>query len=417
MKRLKRITGLTLACILTLSLFACSTPSPNDGKPGGKNSKTVLLTEGFPAGTSSGRAIDDAFVKAYSEFASGMFREAVKGGAKLLSPYSAYVALAMVMNGAEGQTLAEMQQTFGLTDAELNAYLKALADRYNEGESVTVTNSVWLNNTFQAKVRDEFLSTVAGYYSAEVYTADFMDNKTVGDMNAWVYEKTKKRIKEIVEDLDPSAVALLFNCLTFDGKWVDPFEASLTKEADFHKEDGTVSKVDMMVGEAGRYFEGENYVAIEKSYENSFSFRAYLPKEGTSVRELAESLNGEKLVNPGTYDGKAYLEMPKFKFESDDMELIPILQSLGMKEAFGVNANFSRMVKDDLPVMISDVRQKTFIEVDEEGTKAAAVTVVEMRCLSAAPEIINHRVILDRPFVYVIYDEQNGIPLFIGIYE
>ena len=418
MMRFQKITGIALACILAFGLCACSTPDGgdlNDIKANGK--KTVLLTEGFQAGTSSGKEIDEAFLKAYNEFAAGMFREAVKGGAKFLSPYSAYVALAMVMNSADGETLAEMQKTLGLSDDALNAYLKVLADRYNSNESVMVTNSVWFNGDFREMVRDEFLSTVAGYYSAEVYSADFADRNTVKDMNAWVKRNTKDRIEEIIERLDPMTVSVLFNCLTFDGKWSDPFEEEATKEADFHKEDGSVVKVSMMSGEAGSYFEGENYVGISKSYEGGYCFRAYLPKEGTSVYEVVESLNGERLINPGTYDGKAYLKMPKFKYESDKMELVPVLQALGIRQAFDTRANFNRLTKTPQPIMISDVYQKTFIETNEEGTKAAAVTVIEMRCYAAAPVQINHEVVLDRPFVYAICDEYDGFPLFIGIYD
>ena len=172
----------------------------------------------------------------------------------------------------------------------------------------------------------------------------------------------------------------------------------------------------MMSGTAELYYEGENYICIEKCYENGYIFRAYLPNEGVTVAELTESLTAEQLITPGIYDGKAILYMPKIHFESDAMNLIPSLYNLGMKSAFGAKAEFGRMMKTN-PVYITKVVHKTFLDIDEEGTKAAAATAIEMKCYAAAPQPIDHTVTLDRPFLYAIIDETNGVPLFIGTYE
>lgn len=417
MRRSKKWIAMILAGVMAFGLCGCTGKDPGGDKPWKPAEKTVCLTEGIKTGTSSGRETDEAFRKAYNTFAAGLFREARKTiGAEFISPYSAYAALAMVMNGADGETLSAMQNVFGLPADELNLYLKTLADRYNVDQSVSVANSVWLNGDFTERVREEFLQTVADYYAAEAFAADFYDPRTREDMNHWVEEKTLGRIHNMMEQLDPAMVMVLFNCLTFDGKWADPFEVDNTKEEDFHKDDGTVTRVQMMEGKAENYFETETYVGFSKNYEDKYYFRAYLPKEGMTASKLAETLTAEQLTNPGTYDGKAHIKMPKINFRSEGMDLIPALRELGMGNAFGT-ADFSKLTKSGELIHISEVMQKTYLEIDEEGTKAAAATEVGMKCYAVAPQPIEHNVFLDQPFVYAIYDSYNDIPLFIGIYE
>lgn len=418
MKRMKKWIALALAGSMAFGLCGCSGGNdPGEKRKKMQGAKTSCLTEGIQAGSSNSKEPDEVFRRAYGQFAAGLFRETYKSGAEFISPYSAYAALAMIMNGADGVTLEEMSKTFGLSATELNAYLKVFADRYNSGKSVTVANSVWFNGTFRDEVREEFLKIVAGYYSAEAFSADFSDPKTLGDMNAWVEDKTLGRIKDMMDNLDPQMVMVLFNTLTFDGKWADPFEVEATKEEDFKKANGQSSRVQMMSGEAEAFFESETYIGFEKNYEDGFYFRAYLPKEGYTAKQLVEAFTGGQLAKPGTYDGKAYVKMPKITLKSGNMDLIPALTALGMGSAFGTAANFGRLTKNGIPIMISEVNQKTFLEIDEEGTKAAAATEVGTRCYAVAPVPVNHTVVLDSPFIYMIGDRTSDIPLFIGIYE
>ncbi|MBO4696243.1 MAG: serpin family protein [Lachnospiraceae bacterium] len=418
MNRKKKWIALVLAGTMAFGLYGCKGGNdPGENRDRIQGEKTSCLTEGIQAGSSNAKEPDDVFRKAYGQFAAGLFRETYKTGAEFISPYSAYAALAMVLNGADGATLEDMCKTFGLSADELNAYLKVFADRYNNGQSVTVANSVWFNGSFREEVRKEFLQTVAGYYSAEAFSADFSDPKTLGDMNAWVEEKTLGRIKDMLDQLDAGAVMVLFNTLTFDGKWADPFDKEATKEEDFRKAGGQTGRVQMMSGEAEAYFESETYIGFEKNYEDGFYFRAYLPKEGYTAKQLAEALSGDQLANPGTYDGKAYVKMPKITLKSNMMDLIPALTALGMGSAFGGAANFSRITNSGVPILISEVNQKTYLEIDEEGTKAATATEVGLRCYAAAPVPVNHTVVLDSPFIYMICDRTTDIPLFIGIYE
>ncbi|MBR5667815.1 MAG: serpin family protein [Lachnospiraceae bacterium] len=412
---MRKLTAILLTIVIAVSICACGTVEKDDREKK-KNGATKELTEGMASGSSQSKTPDEAFLEAYAAFSLGLMKECRKNGYSFVSPYSAYAALSMVVNGADGQTLSEMLTLLGLPEDGLNAYMLALADRYNEEGEVSVANSVWMNKPFEEDVKESFLKSVVDYYRASVFSADFTNPNTVGEMNRWVEQKTKNRIHELITQLDPMGTMTLINCLTFDGIWSDPFKEDNTKEADFHNEDGTVKKVQMMKGEAENYFTGKNYTGIEKYYENGYCFRAYLPNEGTTANELLNSLTEEQLVKPGTFDGKAYLSMPKFKFESDAMDLIPVLSALGMRTAFTPGADFSRMMKTS-SVLISEVIQKTYIEVDEEGTKAAAATEVGMKCYAVAPQPVEHIVSLDRPFVYAIVDELTGAPLFIGIYE
>ena len=412
---MRKLIAILLTAAISVSVCACGS-AVDDEKEKIEKVKTLELTEGTASGTSDKKDPDEAFQKAYAAFAANLFKECKKSGYSFVSPYSVYAALSMVVNGADGQTLSEMLSLLGLPENELNAYMLSLADRYNEGKEVSVANSVWLNESFKEDVQENFLKAVSGYYRASVFAADFTNKKTVGDVNKWVEQKTLYRIHELIDGLDPMSAMVLINCLTFDGKWSDPFKENGTKEADFHKENGTVTKVNMMSGTAELYYEGKNYICVEKCYENGYLFRVYLPNEGVTVAELTESLTAEQLVTPGTYDGKAILYMPKIHFESDAMDLIPSLYNLGMKTAFGTQADFRRMMKVN-PVMISKVVHKTFLDIDEEGTKAAAATAIEMKCYAAAPQPIDHTVTLDRPFLYAIVDSNNDVPLFIGTYE
>ncbi len=411
---MRKIIALILVLAFAASITACGS-AEQDEKEKSKG-KTGELTASMTAGTSQPKTPDEAFLQAYGTFAVNLFKETRKSGASFVSPYSAYAALAMVLNGADGQTLSEMLTVLGLSEKDMNEFLLFMAERYNKETVVSVANSVWMNQKYADNIKKSFLQACVDYYRASVFSADFGKQKTLHDMNKWVEEKTLERIHELVDHLEDSTVMILINCLTFDGKWKTPFTEGATREHAFTGRNGTVRNVQMMSGEAEIYYLGQNYEAIEKQYENGFAFRAYLPKEGISIDDLVAGLTAEQLVNPGEYDGKAILFMPKIHYESDPMDLIPPLAAMGMGSAFGTGADFSRMT-ENCPVMISEVIQKTFLDIDEEGTKAAAATEIGMKCYAAAPEPINHIVTLDRPFLYMIIDETTQTPLFIGVYE
>ncbi|MBO4325143.1 MAG: serpin family protein [Lachnospiraceae bacterium] len=410
MKRWKRITGIILAVTISASLCGCG--DKKRFKPKAKD--TVVLNADLKSGGSS-KSPDAAFKKAYADFTIGLFRELRKTGAEFVSPYSMYSVLAVAMNGAGGETLEEMRKVLGLSVSELNGYMKTFSDRYAKSEVVATADSVWVNSTYRKTIQKGFLQDATDYYRADVISADFNDKKTADDMNAWIRAKTLGRIEDMVspDELDVFTVMVLFNCLTFDGKWTKKFEKDATSDKPFHMDDGTTRTVKMMHGRADAYFETDDYVGIDKNYEDGFLFRAYLPKEGTA-EELLWKLDADRLINPGNYDGNAYLDLPRISLVSQEMDMTSALKALGMESAFSKSAaEFPKL--STVECYLEKVSQKTYLVVDEEGTKAAAASKGLFKAKSM--DYVPHQVTLDHSFIYGIYDAESGIPLFIGIYQ
>ena len=410
MVRFRKITGIFLAIAVAVSCCGCNNKR---FKPKGKD--TVVLTEKYTLSASSSRTPDKNFQQVYAKFSLGLFQQMRKEGAEFVSPYSVYAVLAIAMNGAGGQTLEEMKDVLGLPEAELNAYMKTLSDLYNKGEIVAVADSVWVNSPYRKSIKEDFLNIASGYYDADVISADFGSNETVKDMNNWVKAKTLGRISELIDkkELDNMTVMAVFNCLTFDGKWEKRFEKDATSDAPFTQDDGTSRTVKMMSGKAESYFETEEYIGIDKQYKEGYFFRAYLPKEGVTAEQLLNAMTAEQLINPGNYNGEAILKLPKITVKSAEMNMVSALQEIGIRKAFSEKeAEFPRL--STMECYLEKVCQKTFLEVDEEGTKAAAASKGLFKTKS---EPLYHEVILNRSFIYGIYDAANGIPLFIGIYN
>lgn len=411
MKRWKRVIGIVLAVTIAASLCGCG--DKKRFKPKGK--ETVVLTANLKSSGASSKTPGDIFKKAYAEFTIGLFRELRKTGAEFVSPYSMYSVLAVAMNGAGGETLSEMQNVLGLSGNELNEFMKTFSDRYSKSEVVTVADSVWINSPYRKTIQQDFLQDVSDFYKADVISADFNDRKTADDMNAWVKAKSLGRIEDMIspEELDALTVMVLFNCLTFDGKWAKKFEKDSTTEELFHKDDGTTRTVKMMHGKAESYYETDDYVCVDKQYKDGFLFRAFLPKEGTAD-QLLEKLDADLLLVPGTYDGGAYLDMPRISLVSLEMNMTEALKALGMEKAFSrENAEFPKL--STVECYLERVSQKTYLVVDEEGTKASSASkgMFKTKSMDSTP----HHVTLDRSFVYGIYDAESRIPLFIGIYQ
>lgn len=412
MVRVRKISCLLL--ILAIAVSCCGCENNKQFKPKGKD--TVVLTEKYTQSATSSRAPGVIFQRAYADFSLNLLRQMRKDGAEFVSPYSVYSVLAIAMNGAGGVTLEEMKKVLGLPEEDLNAYLKTLSDLYNKDETVTVADSIWINSPYRKSIKEDFLNIASGYYDADVISANFKDDQTIKDMNAWVKARTLGRIDDLMkkEELDGLTAMVVFNCLTFDGKWNKRFEKGQTADAPFTQDDGTSRTVKMMSGKAESYFETEDYIGINKYYKEGYHFRAYLPKEGMTADQLLEKMDPMQLITPGTYIGEAILKLPKMSVKSDEMNLSDALKELGIREAFNSKtAEFPRL--SSMECYLEKVSQKTFLEVDEEGTKAAAASKGIFKTKSAEPRY--YEVVLDRSFIYGIYDTANGVPLFIGIYN
>ena len=355
-----------------------------------------------------------------ADFAIRLFKASEESGKNtLISPLSVLCALAMTANGAEEETLAQMEEVLGMTTEELNLYLYSYMQNLPQGEKykLSLANSIWFTEDERFTVNHDFLQTNANYYGADIYKAPF-DKQTLKDINNWVKQNTDEMIPEILDQIPSEAIMYLVNALAFEAEWSEIYEKHQVKDGEFTKEDGTKQDVKFMYGSEGTYLEDEKATGFMKRYKGGkYAFVAMLPNEGVSVSEYIASLDGESLnallANPQY--ATVHTSIPKFETEYK-VEMSEILKSMGMTEAFDMyNADFEGLgTSTGGNIYISRVLHKTFISVGEKGTKAGAATVVEMKDGAAAEPTEPKEVYLDRPFVYMLVDCENNIPFFIG---
>lgn len=353
-----------------------------------------------------------------TDFGLRLLKETAEPGKNtLISPLSIVTALAMTANGADGETLSQMEAVLGGDMDLLNPRFKAL--REDLGSETLMANSIWIKDTPTLTVEDSFLQTNANWYGAGVFREPF-DNGTLRQINGWVEEHTDGQIRDILDRIDGDAVMYLVNALAFEAKWEDPYGGYRVHERRFTTGSGEERPVTMMYSEEELYLETEKATGFLKYYEGRrYAFMALLPREGTTVAELVESLDGASLREAltGAQEIKVHAALPKFETEYDT-ELREVLTGMGMTDAFDwKKADFSRMgsTTDGTNLCIGRVIHKTKITVAEEGTKAAASTVVEMLAEGAAEiQEETRTVTLNRPFLYMIVDTEHMEPIFMG---
>jgi len=365
-------------------------------------------------------------ISAYGTFGVGLYREMLKERPSeniFISPASVGFALAMTMNGAAGETRDAMANALKLTErspAFVNVVDSTFISKMNDtigGVTLSVANSLWAREgvTF----RKDFLTTNERYYGAEIQTLDFRSSEAPARINGWVAAKTHNRITKIVDEIDGSTILFLINAIYFKGTWTKEFDTSLTREEPFHLTDSATSPRPMM-RQSGKYdyLEGDGFQAVRLPYgDGRIGMYVFLPARGSSLERFHEGLTGEKLnawighlaPRAGT------IRLPRFRIEYE-ATLNQSLSALGMAVAFDPNrANFTRMFEAaGANAYIHEVRHKTFVEVNEEGTEAAAVTSVEMRVTSVMEEEPPFELIVDRPFFIAIVDGKTGLVLFMG---
>ena len=343
-----------------------------------------------------------------------------------VSPDSAATALQMAANGAAGQTKAEMQQVLGITNltaAELNQTIKAAAGLLNASDTnviLTTANALWYRQS--AQIKPDFLEANQQFFSSTIKPLDFSNVPAAEkEINQWASDQTHGRITGIANGMiDPISMDLiLVNAIYFKGKWEEPFDAKLTKERPFHPAASAAKNLPMMeMSKKFRYRKGTDYQAVRLPYMGGdLAMYVFLPDPGSSPTKLLQIMNDDnwhKITVPGFSERQGRLVLPKFKLENT-LELNRPLAELGMKAAFSQGkADFSGMFSD--PHFISEVRQKTFVEVNEKGTEAAAVTVIAVT--RAAIEMNPPKpfeMIMDRPFLFAIVDARSEMILFMGV--
>ena len=365
------------------------------------------------------------------DFSYKMLQENIKDTNPVLSPISAYLAMGMVGLGAEGETLTEFERTMGQGMQSISGELMQnlpnwIRDIREDGEDsiLKVANSVWIDKRMIPNT--SWIQSVADIYKAEAFQAVLSDRSTMKDINKWVEGKTYSLIKEFLsEPLDPESRMALFNSIYFLGFWVHDFEANSTYKEDFITTDGKTVQADMMhdYDRSEYYFNNDSLDGVILKYrDGDMAFVAMKPSAGQTAREMYEQLNYEELNS--LLDSAALqpirLKLPKFEVEFDK-NLNETLQNMGIKRAFDEDlAQFGGLGTTDngYPLYISLVRQKAVVKLDEEGTEAAAVTMVVMNeCAAAMPQQKPIDVFFDEPFVYMIMDMQSRTPLFMGIMD
>ena len=364
-------------------------------------------------------AVDlDLLNASVSDFAIRIFNAAEKGENTFLSPMSILFALAMTSNGAAGETLDQMEQVFGIERDELNGYLYTYLNSLTEGEKIKlgIANSIWFKNDPKLTVKQSFLQKNADYYGAEIYKTPF-DLTTVADINSWVRRETRGMIPMIINNIPDDAIMYLINTIAFEAEWASTYESRQVRSGIFTKEDGTEQRADFMYSTEGKYIEDEYATGFIKNYSGKYAFVALLPNEGVSLSDYIDSLDGEGIASMLSSPLRTTVKtsLPKFSTEYE-ADISEILVEMGMIDAFDVyDADFSELGSyEELGIYIGSVLHKTYIDVAERGTKAAAVTVVGVKNGAAAPPQDPKEVYLDRPFIYMIIDTENNIPLFIG---
>ncbi len=363
-------------------------------------------------------ALSNLDATAASDFAVRLFREAYDGKNTLLSPFSVFVALSMAANGAQGETRSQMESVLGMTVPELNeffsVYLNSLTQR--SFVKLKLADSIWLRDRENFAVKETFLQINADVYGAGAFRSPF-DDSTVRDVNRWVEENTDGMIREIVDKFDAEDMLLLVNALFFSGKWTTPYRDKDVTPGVFHLENGTDADVTFLYGTEHHYIvDGDRAVGFCKTYEDDrYAFAALLPNEGTPVGEYLATLDGETLsaLLRNARHVPVNSVIPKFKTEYETV-LNGALSVMGMTDAFTSAADFSGITESLDGLCIGEIRHKTAIDVNEKGTSAAAVSSLNWKGANAPVDEVPP-VVLDHPFVYLIYDSAACVPLFIGV--
>jgi serpin B len=347
------------------------------------------------------------------------------------SPYSISLALAMTYAGARNNTEAQMAEvlhyqlpqpqlhpTFNALDSTLTGYGSgAGSDQDAEAFQLNIANAIWGQEGYQ--FLQDFLDTLAENYGAGLRPLDFAAEPEAAraTINDWVEEETNGKIENLIPPgLLSSAVRLvLTNAIYFNGQWVFQFEEGATQDDLFTLLDGSTVSVPMMSQtEYFRYMEGDGYQAVALPYQGApMSMLLILPEEGL-FEQIEEGFSPEliKTITDGFDSRSVALSMPKFTFESE-FDLAQTMAAMGMPDAFGGEADFSGMT-GERDLFISNILHKAFVDVDEAGTEAAAATAVVMLESASMPPEDSVTMKLDRPFLFLIQDEDTGTVLFAG---
>ena len=359
----------------------------------------------------------------------------------LVSPVASIAALATILPGADGNTRAQMEEKLGISYDDmqsllerilrsrkldeiddLDTFARMLPSLRIEKSYADLATVLWMNDLPDLTFNEDLIQPLAADKNCEVFQTGDVD-KACQQINDWCCEKTLGKVPQFVNHISPNEVMRLVNALTFDGKWETPYKDEDVYVRPFTSQHGGPQDTLFMHSEEDTYLCGFNATGFIKHYSGwKYSFAALLPNEGTTLQKFISSLDYLKLSRllGKTFNGKVLTATPKFTAECD-IDLKAIFQDLGVTDAFSTTkADFSKLCHSDNPdcnFYLDHFHQKTFIDVNERGTQAIAMTGLETLCLTSEIEPEPYKVYLDRPFLYMIIERHTGIPLFMGTVE
>jgi serine protease inhibitor len=416
-------TSRSLTCLILLVLIGGSiVPHSSVAKNNQPPNNAVMENQ---SNKTTSDTVDSRLVSANTKFGFKLFAEVAKqdaGKNVFISPASVGLALAMTYNGAVGETKQAMERALeiqGMNHLELNqayAQLRAALESADPKVQLSIANSLWGKKglTFNP----DFIQRNKQYYGAEVTALDFGDSGAPSTINAWVSDKTKGKIDKIIDTIDAQAILFLINAVYFKGPWATEFDKAKTKEDQFTTLAGK-QKPHPMMHQSGkyRYFEGNGFQAVTLPYGGGqVSMYLFLPAKGSTLVEFQKNLsaaNWDSWMREFVFtDGE--IAVPRFRVEYE-IQLNDTLKALGMGIAFdSQRADLSGIIKTSERAFISEVKHKTFAEVNEEGTEAAAATSVGVALTSVMQPRKPFRMIVDHPFFCAIRDNKTGTLLFMG---
>lgn len=407
---MKNSAIITLSLVTFTGLFSCS--KGDGGQEPDLTPKNLELSAMAPEVIANG-----------NEFGIELFTKVAQEENKnlMLSPLSASAALTMLLNGCEGATYSQLKTTLkypeSMTISEINEVYKSLVSQLLDVDpkvKLALANAIFYRQGFS--VKNPFLSTMTTDFDAEIAGLDFNQPSALATINKWASDNTNGKIPKVLDEISQDAVMFLMNALYFKGDWSYQFDKNLTSERPFYTNGSNSVNVNTMKGEVGsKVTGGTNYTAVELPYGRTNFTMVVIVPNGT-LPEFIGSLTPEKWtaitssLDAQEEFGKLIVYMPKYKF-SYEKYLNDQLQSMGMIDAFVPGlANLAGI--SDASIFVSFVKQNTFVEVDEEGTEAAAVTTIGVEATSFPPQ--PREFVIDKPFVFAIRERSTNALLFIG---
>lgn len=397
--------------ILIFSLIALFSCSQNDSEPW--IPKTIELDEKSAQ-----------LIEAENEFGLELFQRIYTDEKEfdniMVSPLSVSLALAMTYNGANGETKTAMEKTlkvYGLTPDDINQSYKSLVAALQSLDPkvvLEIANAIYYKEGFQ--VENDFVSTNKNYYNAEVEALDFSSPNALKTINDWVANKTHDKIDNIIDNISSDHVMFLLNAIYFNGIWQHKFDEDDTRDLPFYSENGSTTNVPtMQKTDAVPYVSNNLFNAVQLGYgAGNYSMYVFLPQGENSVEDIVDELNQNNWANWMESFKDSFnvdIKIPQLKYEYE-ITLNKVLRDMGMGVAFENGADFTGINKGG-NLKIDYVKHKTFIDVNEKGTEAAAVTVVAIGLTSVGPHQ-NIQFNVNRPFFYAITEKDTGAILFMG---